>query len=369
MVPVAWRMIWKDKARFFITVSGIGVTVMLMLFLVGTYQGVKRGSTSYIITTPAEIWICQQNSTNLLRSSSFLHSSIENEIQRIQGVGKSAGILRIIATAQIRGRSATLFIFGFDPKSTLGPPSSIIQGTSLIDSGEIILDKAFTAKHNLRLGDFIPIQGHDFRVSGITAGTNALVAQFAFTKLEDAQRLIGLPGIISFCLVKPDTKTNTLLLVESLRKQFPSLSVFTKQEFVKNNLEEMETGVLPVLWTIAFFGALVGTVVITLMLYSSILERKEDYALLKAVGARHTFLTSLVMKQSMFGSLIGFIVGFLLNITCTPLLVQRVPEISIIITWQAVVAIFITTLVVGVIGSLIPLQKLARIYPAEVFRV
>jgi len=361
-------MIWKDKARFFITVSGVGFTVLLMLFLVGIYEGVKRGSTNYVHTTQAEIWVCQQNSTNLLRSSSFLPALVENDIKNVKGVGNVTSIIRIIATALINNRSVTLFIFGFDSKSPIGGPTTLSQGTLTIDSNEIILDKAFAAKHRLSMGDVIVIQGHDFRVSGISLGTNALVAQFAFTSLKDAQRLIELSNIISFCLVNPDSLTNTQQLVDTLKQQFPSLAVFSKKEFINNNLEEMQTGVLPVLWTIAFFGMLVGTVVITLMLYGSILERREEYALIKAIGARRKFLISLVINQSLIGSLVGFILGFLLNIILTPLLTKSVPEISLILTWQSVSAIFIASLAIGVIGSIVPVLKLSRIYPAEVFR-
>jgi putative ABC transport system permease protein len=339
-----------------------------MLFLIGVYEGVKNGSTKYVLTTPAEIWVCQKNSTNLLRSSSFMRSSIGTEIQRVKGVGKVAGILRIIATAQINKKTVTLFIFGFDPKSSIGAPSTLIRGTSAIGPGAIILDKAFAAKQKLTVGDSLHIQGRNFRVSGISSGTNALVAQFAFTTLEDAQRLIGFPGIISFYLVNTDGTIDDHTLVDSLEKQFPNLAIFNKHEFVQNNRAEMETGVLPLLWTIVIFGTLVGTVIITLMLYGSILERREEYALLKAIGASHKFLVLLVIKQSLLGSLIGFICGFLLNMILTPLLIKMVPEISLMFTWQAFSIIFLISIAMGVIGSWAPLRKLARIYPAEVFR-
>jgi len=368
MVPLAWRMISKEKVRFLITVSGVGCAVMLMLFLVGVYEGVKRDSTSYVVTTPADIWICQKNSTNLLRTSSFLFSSIEDEIRKVKGVNQVAGLLRFIATARINSQSVTLFIFGFDPKSGLGAPLTLIRGRSIINSREIIIDKTFAAKHKLALGDRLHIQGYDFRVVGISRGTNAFVTQFAFTTLEDAQLLIGLPGIISFFLIRTEASADKTLIIDSLKKQFPSLAVFDKQEFVRNNLEEMETGVLPVLWAIAFFGALVSTAIITLMVYGAILERREDYALLKAIGARQTFLVSLVLKQSLWGALAGFVFGLLLHAVSTPLLMAWVPEISSFLTFKAVGFIFAASLVIGVMGSWLPLHKLSHIYPAEVFR-
>jgi len=48
MIPIARRMIWREKTRFFITAAGLGLTAMLMMFLLGVYEGVKRGSTGYV---------------------------------------------------------------------------------------------------------------------------------------------------------------------------------------------------------------------------------------------------------------------------------------------------------------------------------
>jgi len=368
MVQLAWKMIRREKARFLITVGGVGFTVMLMLFLFGIYEGVKQGATSYVLNSPADIWVCQKNSTNLLRTSSFMPSAFEIELSGVKGVDGSTGILRVLATANISGKSVTLFVFGFDPMSRLGAPSLFIQGNSAIRSGEIILDRAFAAKHRLTAGDSLQIQGLTFRVSGISEGSNAIVAQFAFTTLKDAQRLLGLPDIVSFFLLKADEKQNVLALVESLRERFQFLSIFSKEEFIKNNLQEMETGVLPVLWTIALFGAMVGVSIITLLLYGSILERREDYALLKAVGARQRFLILLVLQQSLLGTLAAFVFGLLMNIVCAPLLIKAVPEIFLHFTLRDTVAVFAASLFIGALGSWGAIQKLARIYPAEVFR-
>jgi len=368
MVPVAWKMILKEKARFLITVGGVGCTVLLMLFLFGIYEGVKNGATSYVSNSSANIWICQKNSTNLLRSSSFLPSSIESELSQVSGVDTVTGILRVLATAKISGKSVTLFVFGFDPRCRLGSPSALKQGSAALQSGEIILDRAFAAKHHLAVGHSLQIQDRTFRVSGISEGSNAIVAQFAFTTLKDAQQLLGLPDIVSFFLLKVNEQRDSRALVESLRGQFPSLSVFSKQEFAENNLEEMETGVLPVLWTIALFSAIVGVSVITLLLYGSVLEKREDYALLKAVGASQGYLIALVLQQSLFGTLMAFAFGLALSSACAPLVITLVPEISLLFTWRAAVAVLAASLLIGALGSWGPIHKLRRIYPAEVFR-
>lgn len=368
MIPVAWRMIWKEKARFAITAGGVGFTVMLMLFLIGVYGGARNGSTNYVRRCPAEIWVCENNSTNLLRSSSFLGAFLEKELATIKGIREVTAILRVIVSAQVKGRTVTLFLFGFDPSSRLSSPSPIVRGTSKIGPNEIIVDKAFAAKHRLDVGQSIEIKGGSYRVAGICEGTNAVVAQFVFTTLEGAQQLLGFPGIVSFYLVRLNGEIDKKGVVGSLQNQFPFLSVFSKPEFIRNNLDEVESGILPVLWTISFLGIVVGIAVITLMLYGSILEKREDYALLKAIGSPQRYLVWLVFKQSVFSVFAGFLMGLFLYVVVSPLLVRLVPELALLFTWQAMAAVFLAALVIGAVGALAPIRKLAHIYPLEVFR-
>ncbi len=132
MIPIARRMIWREKARFFITAAGLGLTAMLMMFLLGVYEGVKRGSTGYVEANRADIWVCESNSTNLLRSSSFLPIALGEEFKKSEGVQDTAGVLRVLASTKIKGRPVTLFLFGFDPREPLGKPSRINRGSATI---------------------------------------------------------------------------------------------------------------------------------------------------------------------------------------------------------------------------------------------
>jgi len=368
MIPIARRMIWREKARFFITAAGLGLTAMLMMFLLGVYEGVKRGSTGYVEANRADIWVCESNSTNLLRSSSFLPLALGEEFKKAESVQGTAGVLRVLASTKIKGKPVTLFLFGFDPREPLGKPARIIKGSAAIGPGELIIDRAFAAKFKLSLGDSIDIHGRIFRVAAVGEGMNAVVTQFIFTALEDTQKLLGFPGVVSFHLLscKPGVPPENLIRV--LKKNHPTLSFFTKKEFIRNNLDEMETGVLPIFWTIALLGGIIGTAIIALMLYGSVLEKREDYAVLKAIGAKPKFLLLVILKQSLISSISGFIIGLALDAILLPVLFKLVPGLSVVLTVHSVFIVFAAVLLIGTLGSWAPVRKLAGIYPMEVFR-
>ncbi|MBO0351480.1 ABC transporter permease [Phormidium pseudopriestleyi FRX01] len=365
MVPVAWRMIWEAKGRFAIAVLGIAFSVMLMLFLLGVYQGVKFGSKSYVLHTQAEVWVSQRNTRNLIKTSSFLPETLGNSLRQVEGVKSVDGLLRTIAPAEFPDKTITLYIFGFDSESQIGAPE-ISSGTSNLQPQEIILDRAFTATHNLKLGDSLSLQGYPFKIVGISRGTNLIVGQFAFTRLDEIPRLLGLRNVRSFFLLNLDSDSPEI--ISRLEAKFPDLVFIPKQQFAENNVEEMEIGILPILWTIVSFGAITGGTVIVLMMYTSVLEKREDYAMLKAVGASQNFLITLVLKQSMLAALLGFSLGLIVDITFAPLLAEVIPSLLFVFTWQDAAGILVGCLILGAIGTLAPIRTLKNIYPAEVFR-
>lgn len=357
MVPLARRLLFRNRGGFLVTVAGVAATVSLLLFLFAVHAGVKDGSTRYVRTAGVDVWIAQKGSDNILKSSSFLPASLVARVRQVDGVEAASPLLRIISKGEIRGRaSSTLFLFGFDPATGLGAPA----GAPPLRRGEIVLDQAFARKYDLRAGDTMAIQGKPFRMVGTSEGTNTLVAQFGFVRFDDGAAILSLRDTASFIVVR--TKD-----AQKLRAAFPQLAVHEADDFVRHHEEEMENGVLPVFAAAAIFGAAVGGFIVALMLYSSALERRDDYATLKALGAGQRYLLRLVVGQSILVTVAGCIAGALLTALITPLLLRVVPAITLRYS-PMLLLVLPAALLVGACASAAPLRVLRRIYPGEVFR-
>lgn len=366
MVAVASRMLRRERAKTLLTAGGIGVVLMLVLFLQGVYEGVKEGVTGYVAGSPAAIWMCRSNSTNLLRSSSFFERRLRDEVAAVEGAGRVEAIGRILASCDLRGRKVTLFMIGLPPGAVLSRPR-IAEGAPVPRDGEIVLDRAFAATHGLRIGDTLAVQESRFRIVGLSSGTNATVATFCFVTDGDAARLIGFEGFVSFLLVAP-ARGGPAALLRELRRRFPDYAFYSKAEFMENHVEEIRTGFLPILWTIALLGCIVGGVLVTLMLYSTVLERREDYALLKALGMPERGITALVLRQAALLAAGGFLAGVPLYLLLSPILASLVPEISLRLQPATLPLLLAGALAFGCAGSLASIRKVHAIYPAEVFR-
>lgn len=365
MVPLARRLLLRNRGGLVVSVAGVAATVSLLLFLFAVHDGVKDGSTRYVRTTDVDLWVAQKGSDNILKSSSFLPASTADAIATIEGVERASPLVRIISKAQIDGRlSSTLFLFGFDPETKLGAPATLREGSALLGPAEIVLDESFARKYALSIGDTITIQERTFRVRGLSTGTNALVSQFGFVRYDDGAAILGLEDTASFIVVRAK---NPAAVAQRIREVFPRLDVHEAADFVRYHEDEMNSGVLPVFTASAIFGAGVGGFIVALMLYSSALERRDDYATLKALGAGHRYLRRLVVGQALLVTTAGCVLAVLLMAGLTPLLLRIVPSIALRHS-PLHLLVFPAALAIGVLAALAPLRVLKRIYPGEVFR-
>lgn len=349
------------------TVIGVGFVVTLMLFLAGVYGGVRTESNGYVTERPVHVWIAQSNSTNLIRSSSFFPQPAPGTLETVEGVESVSPLLRLITTLTVGERVFTAFVCGIDGTAAATRPT-VIAGPGTLRPGEIIIDRALARRAGLSVGDSLRIQGKPYSVSGMSTGTNVVISQFTFVDLSEAGELLGFPGVISFLLVRGGPGVEQGVLAERIRARTPERNVFTAEEFIRNNLDELRTGLLPFLATIVVFGALVGAALLTLLLYGAVLERREAYALLKAIGASRGFLRGLVLRQALASVLGGVVFGAAGYVLTLSVVAWLVPVLALSLSVSAVTIIVGFSLLMGLVGAWIPLRNLERIYPAEVFR-
>ncbi len=103
------------------------------------------------------------------------------------------------------------------------------------------------------MGSTVGLQGVPFRVVGLSDGTNTLVSEYAFVRGDDAETLLGIHGIISYCLVKGARGAGADAVERRIRARLPNVAVFPRAAFEQNNLDQMD-GVLPVFAAVGSSG-------------------------------------------------------------------------------------------------------------------
>ncbi len=366
-VPLVGRLMAFDRVRVAITVAGIGFAVLLMLFLAALYDGVRTEANGYVSSRPVDVWVAQDGTTNFIKSTSLLSAAEADVLAEVEGVREVSPLLRVITTARVGERQVTVILLGIDPLSETGRPEAA-EGDMVPSPGEIVFDRALARQHGIRVGDTLVVQGRPFRVIGLSRGTNSVLTQFAVVTLEDAQLLLGMSDMASFLLVRGIDGLPPEELAARLAGQVPRTAVFTHAAFSANNMRELRGGLLPILATVAVLGAVVGLAVLTLLLYGAVLEQREIYAVLKAIGAPQHVLVRLVLFQSLAAAGGGFLFGALAYAVSAPLVVRVVPAMALSLSADALVAVGMATCVLGGLGAVLPLRRVRRVHPAELFR-
>lgn len=357
----------RQPLRLAITVTGIALCVTLMLFLLSIYSGVSAGSVEYIRRSNTDLWVLQRNATNILRGSSILSSPQGNALRQIPGVASASPVLFLLSGIKLEGQQATMFVTGFDPTTGVGGPPQIKEGRTVRDEADIVLDECFAQKFKLQIGQSVRIQDDSFRVVGISSGTNAFVIQYAFVTIGAAQELIGFPNLVTCYLLRVDSSEDVAAVQQAIRAALPRLEVYDHATFLRNNIHEMETGILPLLYAVAAIGAVVLTAILSLLLVIGVLEQRRDFAVVKTLGAPPHFLPSVIATQALALSFAGSAVAVAGFFPLTALLSTLAPEVSTRISTLEVIVVCGAALALGLVSSLLAIQKLRRIYPLEAF--
>ena len=367
MTLYSFRILRSQPLRMMLTVGGIALCAVLMLFLLSVYRGVFHGSVEYIRQNRADFWVLQRNQTNILRCTSILTEETETALGEIPGVASVSGILLLLSPVRSDDRVATLYLAGYDPGTGKGGPPRVVEGRPVEDDDEIVLDASFAAKFGFGPGDTVRVKDTDLRVTGLSTGTNAFVIQYAFTTLARARSLMGIPGTATCYLVDVDEDAEVAHVVEKVRDGIAGIDVFDHETFLENNVQEMQAGFLPFMYTIAALGVVVLTVILSLLLSINILEWRHDFAVMKTLGASGAFLGLLVVKHAVVLSLFGMIVAIVIFFPMVAAIEGVAPEVSTRSSMTQIFAVTLAVVGIGVLGAVLAMQRLRRIYPLEAF--
>jgi putative ABC transport system permease protein len=220
-----------------------------------------------------------------------------------------------------------------------------------------------------RMQEIVEIAGTRVRIAAFTRNVEGFGGTLVYTNLSRARAISNLPADrCSYVLVKLTAGTDPSAAVARLRRLLPRTEVMTTQRFsAQTRLYYItNTGIGGSFAFSTLIGLLVGVVIITLTMYTNILNRQKDFAVLRAIGARKWDLVVIVLFQALFIALIGLFVGFLL-LAFYLNGVRESPLPSYMIPWVPPVHAAVT-IVLCIFGSLLAMRRATKIEPASAFR-
>src|SRR3990172_6798124 len=354
MVPVARRNLFAEKGRFAISVGGVTFAVLLILVILGLYRGFEREAGSFVESVPGDLWVMEQDTTDIFHSFSVVSEDKLGKIQAVPGVSSVIPLYARRGDAAYAGGRADTYLMAFD----VPPATEVLPGIEAPAPGQIIVDSVFSRKTGLSVGDTLTIRGRDLTVSRVADISNVGLSQFSLISAADAKEIAAIPGSVNYVLAFVDGGQPAASVAQAIERAVPGTHAEIKADFAEANRNEIITFFLPIISVLLVIGFLVGTVVIGLTIYTATIERSREYGVMKAVGGSAGVLYRVVLRQSVILATTGFILGVPLTLAVNRLAQELVPEFVNVLRWQDVLVVFAAALVMGLLAAVMPVRRI-----------
>jgi putative ABC transport system permease protein len=378
MIGLALRMLFGERAKYLLLLSGIASATVMMVLGVALWYGILGFSYATADNIRSPIWVVdpmvqQVNDNQPLRATEV------DRVRSVNGVGWAVPLY--LGGAQVRlleqGVSKPVALVGLDATTLLGAPTHILDG-SLDDlrlPDAVMVDERATTflspdpQHPLKIGDTFEMNDHRAVIVGIcrtklSFGGNAYV----FTTYDRAIEYVpGQRKMVTHILAVPDPGQSASTVAHAIHDA-TGLQAFTEDGIKKATADWMiENNVAPfVIAIIVFVGFVVGTIVSGQTFYSFVLENSRYLGALRAMGTETRTLAWMILTQATFVGLVGFGLGAgTISAVLWLIPADRSPALML---WQAPISVLAAIMGICLFAAALGLLRIVKLEPAVVFR-
>ncbi len=399
-VSLAFRNIKHRGIRSWLTMLGIFIGIAAVVSLISLGNGLQNAITGQFSQLGSDKLTISNAETSFgPPGATAIKSLTEHDLDVIRKVsGVEIAIPRLIRIVSLNYNKATKFKYigsmpSDDKELRLIYDSMNVdpyQGRLLTkdDRKKVVLGHDFLLEDyngkKIKLGGSINVQGEDFIVVGfLNAGNSFQINSVILMSEDDMKRILNITDSYDIILVKTTSSDITDATAKNIQKKMrqdrnkkvgeEDFSVSTPQA----SLQAINTILIIiniVVSGIAAVSLIVGGIGITNTMYTSILERRKEIGIMKAVGARNSDILTIFLVESsllgMTGGIIGAIIGLCLAFLVSLGVNSAFPGLSFGVKLSPFVVIgsILFSLIVGTVSGIIPALQASRMRPVEALR-
>lgn len=360
MLPL--REIQRGKGRFASIVAALSLIVFLVLVLGALADGLYYGATGAVRSTTATAYVFSADAEGSLIRSRLAEKDVDS-VRTADGV-EAAGPVGVLLTGGSGPQGALdLAVFGIEPGGA-GTPTTLVEGR-LPEAGE---DGAAAADTRLRdsgvdLGSTVSVGDVSATIVGFVSDTEYQLQPTLWTTIptwramRDAVRpeLRGQPDAINAIALVTSADAD----LTAIAAVVPEAAALTAEAtaLAIPGVEQQSSTLNSIIYTTLAVAGLVVALFFALL----VLEKRELFAALKALGASTGRLGRGVILQAVVASALGVVFGTIVARLFGLIVPAGVPTLF---RTETLITIAVFTLVAGVVGALFSLRRIAKIDPA-----
>lgn len=348
--------------------TAFALTLGLMLVaIIGTLGASFKSTIDKAVNDEVKAPIIVTGTTN----SGALPPTVSSAIGKVDGVDRVVAMHAVAAT--VKGKE----IGGTSPSGDLTAVANIklVKGSSTLGSDGLLASQKMAADKGWSVGQTIDLtskfgQHVAVKVVGIYKDS-ALLGPFqlgsgAFEKLTPPRLRADYVDLI--LLKNGADRSAVQQRIEDVTGSYLTVKVQTKAQFANSSAQQINQ-MLVVLYGMLGLALVIAVLGIINTLALSVVERKREIGMLRAVGMlrkqvrRTIYLESVLI--SIFGALLGMVLGVIIGWCLVRTFREWIAGITPVVPWGTVLFTLAAAAVCGVLAALWPGIRAARTKPLE----
>jgi putative ABC transport system permease protein len=326
---LAWLDIEHKLVRFVLTLTGAALLFMAMMGEVGFYRGLVHEAMIVIENVGADLWVTQAGRAGPFAEDTSVPATLERRLEGVPGVVWARKFIHFNEQFEIGDRRLRMCVVGLDYPADTGSWVPLVAGRGLYSGHyEAIADRSL----GFPLGSQLRLARDVYTVVGITSGqvdmngdgllfvsildsqtirnnftSEALLLQRARTQAVDPQKQ---DNSVAAIMVKVKAGSDLDQMKEVIQR-WGDVVPYTQQEQAQILMDSALWRLRLQILVFVIMTILVAIIVIGLLLYTMTMEKRQEIALLKLIGASDGFIVGMIVQQAMIIGVAGFMIGYL----------------------------------------------------------
>ncbi|TEX50427.1 MAG: hypothetical protein B7C55_10550 [Actinomycetales bacterium mxb001] len=352
----------RSKGRFGAVVAALSLIVFLVLVLGALADGLFYGATGAVRSTNATAYAFSDDAEGSLIRSRLDEADVA-PLRSAPGVTAASPVGVLLTGGKGPEGDIDLAVFGLDVGGP-GSPTTLVEGR-LPEAGEQGVAAVDTRlqQDGVVLGSQVAVGDVGVEVVGFVSDASYQLQPTVWTSvadwraMRDAVRpeLRGQPTAINAVALITEPGADLSAIAATL----PGTTVLTSDAVglaIPGVAQQRST-----LNSIIYTTLAVAALVVALFFALVVLEKRELFAALKALGTPTGALGRAVLVQAVVASILGVIIGTIVARLFGLIIPANVPTLF---RTDTLIQIAVFTLVAGVVGAAFSLRRIARIDPA-----
>ena len=380
-IPLAWLQLSREKMRLFVALAGIGFADILMFMQLGFRDALFDSAVTLHKNLQGDIFLISPQSTAIIAMKSFPNRRLYQALG-FEGVKSISPVYMDFAlwkNPETRD-SRSILVLGFNPVNSVLNLPEVTSNLSTIKMPDVVLfDDSSRPEYGAIAQQFnqgkeitTEVGSRRIRVGGIfTLGAsfgadgNIITSDLNFLRLFPERK----DGLIDIGIIQLESNVEIESVLKNLKKELPKdVRVLSKEEFIEFEKSYWETSTaIGFIFTLGTsMGFIVGIVIVYQILYTDVADHLPEYATLKAMGYKTSYLLMVVFQEALILAVLGYLPGCTLALGLYNL-TKNATNLPMVMTISRAATVLILTIIMCCVSGAIAVRKLQEADPADIF--